>query len=121
VTQGSRATKLLLTGINLMMLPLAVLGISTLRRHRAILALLLALVAYRTLVPAYFGACETRYVISSFPAVVVLAVAGAAVLWRGVGQRASQPARRPHEPVSATPPSTCEEGGGCGQAALTRL
>jgi 4-amino-4-deoxy-L-arabinose transferase-like glycosyltransferase len=72
-----------LTVLNLALLFLAILGVWAMRRTPVVVVMLAGLVAYRTLVHAYWAGMEARYVLEAFPAVYILAAEGIAliVIW----------------------------------------
>jgi 4-amino-4-deoxy-L-arabinose transferase-like glycosyltransferase len=85
--------KLGIIGANFALLGLAAAGAWVLRRRRIALAVLLGLIAYRTIITAYYGGVEPRYVISAFPAIFLLA-SGALVKGAGVAKRMASRLRR---------------------------
>lgn len=77
--------KIALIAANFGILVVAAIGAFELRRRGAVLALLVGLIAYRTIFHAYYGAVDPRYVISAFPALFLLsspAFAGVMRFWR---------------------------------------
>lgn len=80
--------KAAIVAANFGLLVLAAAGAWILRRRRVVLALAVGLIAYRTVVIAYYGGVEPRYVISAFPGLFLLA--SAALLWMyRAGKRAA--------------------------------
>jgi hypothetical protein len=65
--------KLILTTLNLTLFFLAILGVWALRRTPIVVVMLAGLVAYRTLIHAYWAGMEARYVLEAFPAIYILA------------------------------------------------
>ncbi len=73
---GPAVVKLGLMAMNVALIVLALLGIARGRRDGPALVILVSLIEYRTILPAFWGLVEDRYVIYSFPAVFVLAGIG---------------------------------------------